>query len=184
MPGGSLDSFDISLNSPAMPDNFIHFAVPKSSSSRSCAGLAPCRELRTLPAEKRVVGSQRHGRRGNHQSKPSNASNYSPRSRAVLAMLVLSGLMTALHGEVAMGATNQSTVPRCLSRKLRYAAIDRRGADSSNCRGVPLSLKPASSVAVYTDRAAEPQTVLGPRDWRCSAYYGADENGGYSVSQE
>ena len=29
MPGGFTDSFDISLNSPAMPDNFIHFAVPK-----------------------------------------------------------------------------------------------------------------------------------------------------------
>ena len=28
MPGGFTDSFDISRNSPAMPDNFIHFATP------------------------------------------------------------------------------------------------------------------------------------------------------------
>lgn len=28
MPGGFTDSFDISRNSPAMPDNFIHFSLP------------------------------------------------------------------------------------------------------------------------------------------------------------
>ena len=28
MPGGFTDSFDISRHSPAMPDNFIHFATP------------------------------------------------------------------------------------------------------------------------------------------------------------
>jgi surface antigen len=30
MPGGFSDSFDIARNSPAMPDNFIHFATPTS----------------------------------------------------------------------------------------------------------------------------------------------------------
>jgi surface antigen len=28
LPGGFTDSFDISRNSPAMPDNFVHFALP------------------------------------------------------------------------------------------------------------------------------------------------------------
>jgi surface antigen len=30
MPGGFTDSFDIARDSPAMPDNFIHFAVPET----------------------------------------------------------------------------------------------------------------------------------------------------------
>jgi len=36
MPGGFSDSFDIARNSPAMPDNFIHFARPSRCSSLFC----------------------------------------------------------------------------------------------------------------------------------------------------
>lgn len=114
------------------------------------------------------------------KSKPSNASNYSPRSRAVLAMLVLSGLMTALHGGAATGVTNQSTVPLVVCPTKFGTPRSTDVAKIPRTVEVSLSLKRASSVAVYTDRA-ELQTVLGPRDWRCSAYYGADGNGGVTI---
>ncbi len=97
----------------------------------------------------------------------------------ILASLILAGLGLCASGGT-VGASTAAKVPVIICPTEFGASPPTDVAPIPKTINVPLSRALASSVAVYTDKA-HLESVLGPRDWRCSAAYGADGNGGVVI---
>jgi hypothetical protein len=100
-------------------------------------------------------------------------------SMIAVVVLIIGGVIVG-HGDAQANAVTMSTVPEITCPTEFGATTSTNAAKIPHFARVDLSPALAVSLAVYTDLARY-QSVLGPRGWRCKAFYGADGNGGVTI---